>query len=187
MQKISIIIPLYNSPIIDKTIESIKNQDFDLTKTEIIVVGKDDLNKVKKDKLVRFIKTDVSVSEARNIGIRESKGDLLVFLDSDCVADEKWLKQLVFQHGKGHSVIGGGVAISGGCYMATCYNIATFHEFLNIFSSGNRNYLPTINMSITRKVANEVGFLKERLIGDEINERLLSLTRNLIPKAPYEN
>ena len=163
MVRISIIIPLWNSPIIHKTINSIKQQVFDLTQVEVIVVGWDDLNLVKEDNLVRFIKSDAPVSGARNIGINKSKGDILVFIDSDCIAGKQWLKLLVNQHETGYSVVGGGIAVKGQNYMATCYNITTFHEFLNISPRGNRKYLPTINMSIKREVADKVGLLEDKL------------------------
>ena len=66
----SIIIPNLHSPIIDRTIQSILNQETDHT-YEIIVVGMDKFGLVEKFPEVNFIKTPapVGAAEARNIGI----------------------------------------------------------------------------------------------------------------------
>ncbi len=34
------------------------------------------------------------IPHARNTGIQEAKGDIVVFIDDDCVAEEDWLKNL---------------------------------------------------------------------------------------------
>jgi glycosyltransferase involved in cell wall biosynthesis len=177
LKEISIIIPLWNSPIIHRTIDSIKQQDFDLTRVEVIVVGRDNPNLVKEDDLVRFIKSDAPVSGARNIGINAAKGNILAFLDSDCIASKQWLKRLVAQHEKGYPIVGGGIAVKGQNYMATCYNITTFHEFLNTSPQGKRKYLPTINMSITREVVDTVGLLEDKLKRAEDLEWSTRMTR----------
>lgn len=174
--KISIIIPLYHSPVIDRTLQSIRDQDFDLSQVEVFVVGLDGPNLVKEDDMVRFIDTDVSVSEARNVGIRESSGEILTFLDSDCVASKQWLKRVMDQHKNGHDVVCGGVVVAGDEYVQTCYNITTFHEFLDVSSEGYRKYLPTINISITRDVFEKVGFLEDKLKRSEDIEWSVRMT-----------
>jgi len=155
--EVSVIIPVLDSPLVADTLASVKGQEFDLDKVEILVIGLDNLHLVKPDNKVQFIETHGSVSEARNLGIKISSGKWLVFLDSDCVAKKRWLKQLVNRLEEGKPVVGGGVAIHGGNFYATCYNIATFYEFLEVLPPGPRDYLPTINLAMSREVAESVG------------------------------
>jgi len=37
---------------------------------------------------------NLGLSESRNKGIKEAKGDVIAFFDDDAVADEDWLKEL---------------------------------------------------------------------------------------------
>lgn len=88
---ISIIIPIYNvEKYLNKCIESVLNQSF--KNIEIILVndGSQDgcLNICREyeeqDKRIRVIdKENSGASEARNVGIKASRGDYIMFLDSD--------------------------------------------------------------------------------------------------------
>ncbi|WP_333693728.1 glycosyltransferase family 2 protein [Flavobacterium sp.] len=85
----SIIIPLYNKEkAIEKTLKSVFHQSF--TDYEILVIndGSTDKSeeKVKRfsDERLRLISSENrGVSQARNLGINESKGKLIAFLDAD--------------------------------------------------------------------------------------------------------
>ena len=86
---ISIVVPIYKvEDYIDKCIESIINQTYKNVEILLIDDGSSDntLKKVKeyskKDKRIRIIEENNSgVSVARNNGIKESKGDLITFID----------------------------------------------------------------------------------------------------------
>ena len=85
----SVIIPLYNKQdYITRTINSVLNQTYQ--NFEIIVVddGSTDksLSVVKtiKDKRIKvFSQKNLGVSNARNKGIKQSKGNYIAFLDAD--------------------------------------------------------------------------------------------------------
>lgn len=85
----SIIIPLYNKEnAIENTLKSVFNQSF--TDYEVIVIndGSTDNSEEKvnafSDSRLRLIFTEnKGVSHARNLGISESKGKLIAFLDAD--------------------------------------------------------------------------------------------------------
>lgn len=91
MPKISIIVPIYKvEKYINKCIESILNQTFE--DFELILVDDGSPDKcgeicdeyAKKDKRVRVIhKKNGGLSDARNKGIYESKGEYIGFVDSD--------------------------------------------------------------------------------------------------------
>lgn len=106
---ISIIIPVYNSEkYLNNCIKSIINQTYkDL---DIILINdgsKDDslkiCNKYKKlDKRVRvFNKDNSGVSDTRNYGIKEAKGNYIMFIDSDDYIDKDYVKNLIENFEKG--------------------------------------------------------------------------------------
>ena len=103
---ISIIIPLFNSEkYVAKTIESLiiqTNKNFEIV---LIDDGSTDnslkisLDLLRKSKFLEsniksFIQPNKGVSYARNKGIKESKGDYLVFLDGDDFLDSRLIETL---------------------------------------------------------------------------------------------
>lgn len=85
---ISVLIPTYNrAHLIPKALDSVLQQDF--RPLEVLVVddgSTDDTPRLASSwpPLVRYIqKANGGVSSARNLGIREAKGDWIAFLDSD--------------------------------------------------------------------------------------------------------
>jgi len=96
--KVSVVIPDYNaSKTIDLCLKSILNQDF--SDYEVIVVddgSTDDTREKVKKYPVRLISIPYEgTSVARNTGFRASKGDILIFVDSDCVAKKNLIVKLI--------------------------------------------------------------------------------------------
>jgi teichuronic acid biosynthesis glycosyltransferase TuaG len=92
MSSISVIIPYYKkNKFIDKAIKSVLNQSY--KKFEIILIYDDDdkydlklIKKIsKKNKKIRLIvnKKNIGAGYSRNIGIKNSKGKFIAFLDAD--------------------------------------------------------------------------------------------------------
>ena len=97
MPKFSIVIPVYNvEKFIKRTLDSIKSQTF--KDYEVIVVNDGSTDKsmdICKKYDVKIINSKhVEVSEARNIGAKQAKGEYLVFLDSDDWWDKDLLKEV---------------------------------------------------------------------------------------------
>jgi len=98
MLKFSIIIPANNEEkYIEKTINSIKEQNF--KDYEVIVVANGCTDKteeiVKKLKEVKLINLkEANVSKARNVGAKEAKGEILVFLDADTHLNQNCLEHI---------------------------------------------------------------------------------------------
>jgi glycosyltransferase involved in cell wall biosynthesis len=90
---ISVIIPNFNrGDLLQETLESLLQQDYQNWEAIVVDDGSNDdsernANKfVSKDQRIRFFKRDRCPSGApvcRNIGIRQSSGNYLIFLDSD--------------------------------------------------------------------------------------------------------
>lgn len=97
MPRYSIVIPVYNvEKYLKRTLDSIFNQTEQ--NFEVILVNDGSTDKsveIAKKYKVKIIDTKhVSVSEARNIGVKHAKGDYLIFLDSDDYWDKDLLKEV---------------------------------------------------------------------------------------------
>ncbi len=101
--KVSIIIPVYNTPVADfsRCLDSIRNQTYQ--DFEIIVVddgSRDEFvpsyQNLCNDEKTRYIRIkNEGVSHARNVGIQMAKGDYLAFSDADDTISEDFLKEAV--------------------------------------------------------------------------------------------
>jgi glycosyltransferase involved in cell wall biosynthesis len=94
---ISIIVPAFNAAnYIDKCLESILNQE--VKPLEIIVVDNgstdDTLTRIHQyEDIVVLSEIIPGASKARNRGAKEAKGKILAFIDSDCQAEQDWIKE----------------------------------------------------------------------------------------------
>lgn len=99
---ISIVIPIYNSEkYLKKTLDSILKQDYPYFEVIMVNDGSTDnsesickKNLMDKRFKYHYIKNS-GVSNARNYGIKNAKGDYICFVDSDDILSEKYLKTLI--------------------------------------------------------------------------------------------
>ena len=121
MKKVSIIIPIYNSEnFIERCLESIISQTY--SNIEIIIINDgstDGTERIlkeyeKKDKRVKNIFIDNSgVSTARNIGIENATGDMIMFIDSDDYIDENFIETCM-KYADEFDIIKGGYVVEKG-------------------------------------------------------------------------
>jgi glycosyltransferase involved in cell wall biosynthesis len=101
---ISIITPAYNSQRdITGCIESLLNQN--LRDFELIIIDDCSTDRTPpiiksyaaRDGRVRFLRNERRMQQgySRNRGTRSAAGEVLVFVDADCIADRDWLEKLV--------------------------------------------------------------------------------------------
>jgi GT2 family glycosyltransferase len=161
---VTIVIPNLNSPVIDRTLDAIRGQDFDLSSVQVLVVGLDEPGLVRRDRLVRLVETEgpASPAVARNIGIRQSKSEIICLTDADCVPSAEWLSRITHPIVNGNAkVVGGGVRFDVHGYWTLSDNISWFHDYLTTSGPGDRVILPTLNLCIQRDVIDRVGLLDE--------------------------
>ncbi len=163
---ISVVIPSYNS---ESTIEKCLNALLTQTYTgpyEIILAdsSQDRTRQIVKDKFpqVRIVsfETKTDPGTARNAAVRQSTGELLLLIDSDCVAAPDWMERMVLRHQQSnYAAIGGGI-INGNDpnnSIAWAGYMAEFREFLPETEAGVVPHVPTCNISYKRKIFDELG------------------------------
>jgi len=98
---ISIIIPAYNSEkTIGDCLKVLSSQNYPKNKYEVIVVDDGSIdntkNIVKKFRKFKFIEQNHNgPAVARNLGAKKSKGEIILFTDSDCIPSKNWIRNMV--------------------------------------------------------------------------------------------
>lgn len=169
MTTTSVIIPSLNSPIIDTVVAHLCRQT--RPPDEVIIVGRDTINRLHLLSCdipgdIRFVDTGhpISPAAARNRGAARAKGDILCFLDADCLAAPDWLEHLLARHATGAQIVGGGVSLPQTGYWTLCDNLVSFADFIETTPPGKRAHLPSLNCSIRRALFLAAGGFDERFI-----------------------
>jgi GT2 family glycosyltransferase len=140
-------------------LHALRAQTADMSAAEILVVGSDVPGLVVEDELVRLIPAGRLVNAAvkRNLGMRQAQGDLLLFLDDDCLPTPDWVERHLSRHAQGEQVVGGGISFGSDNYLQLADNVSAFHDFLPFLPEGPRPYLATANLSLRRTVMEKAG------------------------------
>ena len=115
-EKISIYIPVFNAEkTIKQSINSIKEQSINVNEIIIIDDNSNDNTKeiIKKFSDIKIItnKSNMGLGYSRNLGMKESKNDIVGAIDADVVLDKYWLETLLKNLGKNNIVMCGGILI----------------------------------------------------------------------------
>lgn len=112
--ELSVIIASYNAEeTISRCIESLRGQKT-CRHFEIILVDSsvDSTARLVRDRFpeVRLITSPSRLycGDARNVGMREARGELIAFLDADCYVEENWV-EAVIRANRSESLLAGGV------------------------------------------------------------------------------
>jgi glycosyltransferase involved in cell wall biosynthesis len=115
---VSVVVPTYNrKDWVVQLIESLDKQTYPRDKYELIIVdnGSRDglcevLNRFAADGVIRWFPNplaDKVPAAARNFAVRQAKGEIIAFTDSDCVATPAWLAEGVQAFGPGVGIVQG--------------------------------------------------------------------------------
>ncbi|MDP2939174.1 MAG: PqqD family peptide modification chaperone [Candidatus Omnitrophota bacterium] len=171
--KVSIIVPVYNGgKALTLCLDSLMSLDYPKEDLEIIVVDNNSTDTTKdiirKYKVKYLFEPKRGAPLALNRGIQNSRGEIIAFTHSDCVARRNWMKNMVT--GFNDNDIGG----CGGD--ALVHNpqsyIEKYCDYRRLyFQNGNvakqKNFLPWINIvngAFRRDVLDEVGLFDEFFI-----------------------
>lgn len=181
MEKISIIIPVYNNPEgLAQTVESIERLKDD--HFELIVV--DDASSVSydrffKEKKIHWLRLPENSGPgyARNKGVQLSEGGILAFTDSDCTVPPDWLSK-IRQAMEDPSV----VAVAGGYSQEHVTSLVTLTRYLeadyyHLKEKTWVNSFITSNFAIRRPVFEAAGgfpplyFCEDLVLGVKLKEK----------------
>ncbi len=103
---------------IEQCLASLFNLDYPRSKYEVVVVdgGSTDgtLQFLRKFPVSIVMEAGKSRGIARNAAVKNSKGDIVVFIDADCLATPSWLKNHVLVHENPNIFVVGGSVLRGG-------------------------------------------------------------------------
>ena len=158
--KISIITPMYNSEqYIGRMIRALRDLDYPQEQLEIIIIdngSEDDSVKIARENGIScLVMKDASISQMRNTGAAMATGEILGFVDSDCLVSRDWANKA--------SEYVSDVGIAGGYYGlgdSPGWIEKTWHE-LKKDITGDVSFVSAGNMVIKARIFNELGGFDE--------------------------
>jgi glycosyltransferase involved in cell wall biosynthesis len=96
----SVVVPVRNGErTLDACLRSLVAQEYPADRHEILVVDNGSTDRtpevIDSHPVRRILEPSRGVSNARNRGIREAQGEIVAFIDGDCVATPTWLREIV--------------------------------------------------------------------------------------------
>jgi GT2 family glycosyltransferase len=160
---VSVVIPAYHSDEwIQGCLQALGRQTF--RDFEVIVVNSspgDDTAAIARGSDRTYVESPERLlpHAARNRGVEEAGGDLIVFTDPDCCPRPDWLERLLAAHRAGHPVVVGsmGLADPAADTRACGVHLCKFSWLLEGLEPGPRWIGPTANVAYARDVWRAVG------------------------------
>ena len=165
---LSVIIPSYNSEsTIEKCLNSLLGQSFSGDYEIILVDSSSDntpLIVTSKYPGVNYTHLDKKTDPgtARNIGIGKARGEVIAFIDSDCVAAKDWLERIWDAHNSAYNIIGGSVHNGNdkSSLVAWAGYISEFREFIPEQTKREVTHIPTCNISYKANIFRTYGLFQ---------------------------
>lgn len=186
---LSIVIPAYNSKAwLPVCLGSIRDQ-VQRPDVEVIVVdsSESDLTPFLNERYP-FVRTfhlpqRAFPGTARTYGIRQARGEVIAFIDTDCQANETWVHNIVESQKNGKNVVGGPVANgTPRSFVGTAEYLLEFSEMAPAMPEGKVRFIPTCNISFKRSVFDKVGKIEDTIKG---SDALFCRKINLLGESIY--
>ena len=195
---VTIIIPFRNEQEnILRNLKSIEAQLYPAEKFEVIYVD-DSSNDLSKEILVKnTIKNNIKIlsvpedysinahkKRAIRFGIENSKGEIIVATDADCIYDEDWLQALMISYDSLTGFVSGPVEFISENGLFTQFQKLEFAGLVltgaGLIGSGHPTICNAANISYRKKVFKEVGGFKDNLNLSSGDDELLmqKISRN---------
>lgn len=179
---VTVIIPVRNRPEeIAACLQSLSRLDYPMEKMEVIVVD-DASNDNTPDVVSTFpvhliqLKEHGQASFCRNLAAQRAKGEILAFLDSDCVADPLWLKELIPAFSNpSNGAVGGTVDSYVNKKGLDRYERVKSSLNMGSWPKSSREdnhffYLPSCNLFVRRAIFLQLGGFKEDMyVGEDVD------------------
>lgn len=168
----SVIICTYNrSGLLGRVIRSLACQSVSADKFEIIVVDDGSTDGTARlcakigEELpnLRYISTgkNLGLACAENIGVRSAKGQFLLFIDDDCIAQKDWVECQTAALER-QPIVAGAIASPVSSYIKLCHNVSQFHAFMKRRETVEMESLAGANMGLRPSVLRDLGGFNER-------------------------
>ncbi len=135
---------------------------------------------------VKFIFSDSVLfpGEARNIGVKNSKSNLLAFIDADCLPEPDWLLEIYTRLIKDAEVVIGPILNLYPIHpVASVDNLLQFPDFQKYRPSNSISHFPACNLGITKELfLKSDGFPEDVITGEDIifSQNVLKLCEDKI-------
>lgn len=165
---VSVVIPIYNrANFVALCLPPLMQQTYPLDRYEIILVddGSTDNTVTRAHELTRdwkgnfrlIQKSNGGPASARNAGYQAAQGELIAFLDSDCVAPSSWIEVLVNPFTTSQTAgVGAPVVAGDATNWVACY-LDTIDFYRHRVRGGQVDYLVTGNVAFRRDALDHVG------------------------------
>jgi mycofactocin system glycosyltransferase len=178
---VSVVIPVRDQPgDLGECLASLAEIDYPKDRLEIVVVddgSRKEVSRIITSSAVKIIRQEKSLGPAtcRNIGAAAAGGEILAFLDADCMAGESWLKELVQFFAAGVGAVGG--CVSGyyrrsflDRYEAAASSLNMGSRLLLEGKSTSGFYVPTANLLVKRDIFMSIGgFTQGMRVGEDVD------------------
>jgi glycosyltransferase involved in cell wall biosynthesis len=154
---------------IRRCLESLESLNYPRDRYEIVVVdggSTDGTKEICQEFDTKFIVTEwKNRGKARNIGVKNAKGEIIAFIDADCQAIDDWLIAHVKAHNSeligavAGSIVDPHKSLSNG--FATATHVESFAEFDENSPRRFTYHFPNGNVSFKRHIFSKVGFFDE--------------------------
>lgn len=182
---VTVIVVVYNMrETLPLCLDSLFSQRYRQDRYEIIVVdggSTDGTLEIARRYPVRCVVKPVKIiSRARNTGLRYAEGEIIAFIDADCVATKDWLRKHVEVHENPNiSAVGGAVRCG---YTSSINRAIHYGYFAGYTENQPRRYvecIPTCNASFKVALFRRTGIFDERLyLGED-----MALCKKVIAKG----
>lgn len=171
LPSVSVIIPAKNEEkYIGRCLEAVSNLEYPKDKIDVFVIDNKSTDKTvecaRKFTTVRVLEKEGTISAVRNFGGQQAKGEILAFLDADCIPERKWLlkatKTLIEKNDV--AVVGAVLEIENKPYVPWVEKY--WLEYLNTKLCAGLNYVSTISsfcFLVRRKTMDAVNWFNENL------------------------
>lgn len=186
---ISVIVPTKNrEDKLRRLLDSLEQQNYDKNNFEVVIVNDGShYNSMTSNEFsinVSYFEIDgIGPAGARNFGVKNSVGDIIAFIDDDCVAPKTWLTgmDVFFSRDSNKDIL----AVGGGVKplvhnKKSVNNYLSFIKFLDgpLENNGKITNMATANLAVRRSAFYTVGGFENKMRYGEDENLVWKLSQN---------
>jgi cellulose synthase/poly-beta-1,6-N-acetylglucosamine synthase-like glycosyltransferase len=175
---VSIIVPVRNGEKnIENCIKSINCLDYPKERFELIIIDNGSTDKTVKiienfqfeDNMKLYFEERKGVYKARNLGVRNAKGEIIIFTDADCIVDSNWVKNIVeYFSDKSVGGVAGEIFPKKGNSIVERYALSIgMWSQKSMFNTDRLPFAQAGNVAYRRDVFSKIGYFADILSGGD--------------------